>query len=124
MTMPHADPWLLVLIVAVLAGIGGHFAADASGAGRTAVGDQGKDAEKTPAQKRSEAMKKLYEDPEFRKRQAQGSLETWRTPSTGRRSARPAGSSTPGARAATRWAMMMRESGTSPPREHLRARWW
>ena len=27
MTMPHADPWLLVLIVAVLAGIGGHFAA-------------------------------------------------------------------------------------------------
>jgi hypothetical protein len=29
MTMPHVDPWLLVLIVAVLAGIGGHFAADA-----------------------------------------------------------------------------------------------
>ena len=47
MTMPHADPWLLVLIVAVLAGIGGHFAADASGAGRTAVGDQGKDAGRT-----------------------------------------------------------------------------
>ena len=42
--------------------------------------DQGKDAEKTPAQKRSEAMKKLYEDPEFRKRQAQGSLETWKDP--------------------------------------------
>ena len=80
MRMPHADPWLLVLIVAVLAGTGGHFAADASGAGRTAVGDQGKDAEKTPAQKKSEAMKKLYEDPEFRKRQAQGSLETWKDP--------------------------------------------
>ena len=42
--------------------------------------DQGKDAEKTPAQKKSEAMKKHYEDPEFRKRQAQGSLETWRDP--------------------------------------------
>jgi hypothetical protein len=80
MTMPHADPWLLVLTVAVLAGIGEHFAADASGAGRTAVGDQGKDAEKTPAQKRSEAMKKHYEDPEFRERQAQGSLETWKDP--------------------------------------------
>jgi hypothetical protein len=25
-------------------------------------------------------MKKLYEDPEFRKRQAQGSLETWKDP--------------------------------------------
>jgi hypothetical protein len=80
MTMPHADLWAVLLAVATLARIGGHFAADASGAGRTAVGDQGKDAEKTPAQKRSEAMKKLYEDPEFRKRQAQGSLETWKDP--------------------------------------------
>ena len=80
MTMPHADLWAVLLAVATLARIGGHFGADASGAGRTAVGDQGKDAEKTPAQKKSEAMKKHYEDPEFRTRQAQGSLETWKDP--------------------------------------------
>jgi hypothetical protein len=29
MTMPHVDLWVKLLIVAVLAGIGGHFAADA-----------------------------------------------------------------------------------------------
>jgi hypothetical protein len=80
MTMPHVDRWVKLLIVAVLAGIGGTSRPMRSGAGRTAVGDQGMDAEKTPAQKRSEAMRKLYEDPEFRKRQAQGSLETWKDP--------------------------------------------
>lgn len=39
-----------------------------------------KDAEKTPSEKKSEAMKKKYEDPEFRKRQSQGAAETWKDP--------------------------------------------
>lgn len=39
-----------------------------------------KEPEKTPAEKKSEAMKKHYEDPEFRRRQAQGSADTWKKP--------------------------------------------
>lgn len=32
------------------------------------------------ARKKSEAMKKHYEDPEFRERQSRGSAETWKDP--------------------------------------------
>ena len=56
----------LLLIVAVLARIGGPFAADAPGAGRTAVGDQGKDAAKEAARKAgAERTRKMFEDPEI-----------------------------------------------------------
>jgi len=46
------------------------------------TGDEDAEAAKAAetARKKSEAMRAKYQDPEFRKRQAQGSLETWKDP--------------------------------------------